>query len=86
MNFPFYELSRSHLVTAECGRVVLTAHIGHHVAAIEATAKKDWSREAGTWDPMLKHIYVLSDALAEGIAKHFPDKFRYQAATDEAEE
>ncbi len=55
---------------------LLVAHAGHHTAAIDATAKKDWSREADIWDPMVKHIYTLSDALADGIAKQFPDKFQ----------
>ncbi len=26
------------------------------------------------WELMVKHIYAVSDALAEGIAKQFPDK------------
>ncbi len=55
---------------------LLTAHIGHHIAAINATARKDWSTEADVWDPMVEQIYVLSDTLADGIAKQFPDKFR----------
>ncbi len=55
---------------------LLTAHVGHHVAAINATAKKDWSAEADVWDPMVRQIYTLCDALADGIAKQFPDKFR----------
>ncbi len=42
--------------------------------SIDATAKKDWSHEADMWDPMVKHIYTISDALADGIAKQFPDK------------
>jgi len=55
---------------------LLAAHAGHHIAAIDATAKKDWSREADTWDPMVKHLYTLTDALADAIAKQFPDKFQ----------
>jgi hypothetical protein len=55
---------------------LLTAHIGHHITAINATAKKDWAGEADAWDPMLKHIYMLSDALADGIVKQFPEKLR----------
>ncbi len=55
---------------------LLTAHAGHHITAIDATAKQDWSGEADVWDPMVKHIYTLSDALADGIAKQFPDKFQ----------
>ncbi len=55
---------------------LLAGHVGDHVAAINATAKKDWSGEADAWDPMIKHVYMLTDALADGIAKQFPDKFR----------
>ena len=55
---------------------LLTAHIGHHIVAINATAKKDWSAEADVWNPMAKQVYVLADTLADGIAKQFPEKFR----------
>src|SRR6266550_5389111 len=55
---------------------LLLTHGQQHVMAIDATAKKDWAAEADMWDPMVKHIYTLSDALAEGIAKQFPSKFR----------
>jgi hypothetical protein len=55
---------------------LLVAHAGQHMAAIDATAKKDWAGEADVWDPMVKHIYMLSDTLADGIAKQFPDKFQ----------
>lgn len=54
----------------------LTTHVKQHVMSIDATAKKDWSGEADMWDPMVKVIYTLSDALADGIAKQFPDKFQ----------
>lgn len=55
---------------------VLTTHVQQHVMSINATAKKDWSGEADMWGPMVKVIYTLSDALADGIAKQFPDKFQ----------
>ncbi len=55
---------------------LLVTHAQQHMMSIEATAKKDWSGEADMWDPMVKHIYTLSDALADGIAKQFPDKFQ----------
>jgi hypothetical protein len=32
--------------------------------------------EAQTWAAMKDHMYVISDALAGGIAKQFPEKFR----------
>ncbi|HLW60913.1 MAG TPA: hypothetical protein VKV57_13465 [bacterium] len=55
---------------------LLVTHAQQHIMSIEATTKKDWSGEADMWDPMVKHIYTISDALAEGIAKQFPDKFQ----------
>jgi hypothetical protein len=55
---------------------LLVTHAQQHIMSIDATAKKDWSGEADTWDPMVKHIYTISDALADGIAKQFPDKFQ----------
>jgi len=54
----------------------LVTHVQQHVMSIDATAKKDWSREADMWEPMVKEIYALSDALADGIAKQFPEKFQ----------
>ena len=53
---------------------LLLTHGQQHVMSIDATAKKDWSHESDMWDPMVKHIYTISDALADGIAKQFPDK------------
>src|SRR5579864_4813805 len=55
---------------------LLVTHVQQHIMSIDATAKKDWSGEADMWDPMVKEIYTLSDALADGIAKQFPDKFQ----------
>jgi hypothetical protein len=55
---------------------LLLTHGQQHVMAIEATAKRAWGDEADMWDPMVKHIYTLSDALVDGIAKQFPDKFQ----------
>jgi hypothetical protein len=55
---------------------LLVTHAQQHIMSIDATAKKDWSAEADMWDPMVKHIYTISDAVAEAIAKQFPDKFQ----------
>ena len=55
---------------------LLLTHGQQHIMAIDAAAKKDWGGEADMWDPMVKHIYTISDALAGGIAKQFPDKFQ----------
>jgi hypothetical protein len=55
---------------------LLLTHAQQHIMSIGATAKKDWAAEADMWDPMVKHIYTLTDALADGIAKQFPGKFQ----------
>ncbi|GBD29949.1 hypothetical protein HRbin32_01042 [bacterium HR32] len=55
---------------------LLAAHWAHHVAEIEAAAKRDWDQEARVWEDMRKHIYAIADALAQAIAKQFPDKFQ----------
>jgi hypothetical protein len=54
----------------------MLTHGQQHVLSINATANKDWSAEADMWDPMVKHVYAISDALADGIAKQFPDKMQ----------
>ena len=54
----------------------MLTHGQQHVMSINATAKKDWGGEADMWDPMVKHVYAISDALADGIAKQFPDKMQ----------
>lgn len=51
-------------------------HAQQHIKSIDATAKKDWAGEADMWDPMVKHVYTMSDAIADAIAKQFPDKFQ----------
>ncbi|HVH30395.1 MAG TPA: hypothetical protein VNA31_01835 [bacterium] len=55
---------------------LVSTHVQQHVMSIDATAKRDWSGEADMWDPMVKVVHSLSDALANGIAKQFPDKFQ----------
>jgi hypothetical protein len=54
---------------------LLLTHGQQHIMSIDDTAKRDWAAEADMWDPMVKHIYTISDALAAGIAKQFPGKF-----------
>ncbi len=54
---------------------LLMAHVGHHIAQIDQVNSKDYLAEAKTWDGMRKHIYVIADALTDGIVKQFPKKF-----------
>lgn len=53
---------------------LLAVHWAHHVAQVEAAAKRDWVQEARVWEEMRKHVYAIADALAQAIAKQFPDK------------
>ena len=57
-------------------RGLLTAHGAHHVEQIKQLAAGQYEQEAVTWAAMTRHMYVIADALAGGIAKQFPDKFR----------
>jgi len=55
---------------------LLTAHGSHHVQQIQEFKAKQFEEEAKTWAAMSHHMYMIADALADGIAKQFPDKFR----------
>ncbi|MGH8243741.1 MAG: hypothetical protein ACRETY_10365 [Steroidobacteraceae bacterium] len=55
---------------------LLTAHGSHHVQQIKEFKARQFDAEAKTWAAMTQHMYVIADALADGIAKQFPDKFR----------
>ena len=55
---------------------LLAAHGGHHVAQNQQLKAKKYADEARTWDAMKGHMYVIADALGEGIAKQFPEKFK----------
>lgn len=54
---------------------LLLAHGGHHVQQIQGVQHKQDAQEAQTWEAMKRHIYVIADALAGGIAKQFPRQF-----------
>jgi hypothetical protein len=57
-------------------RGLLTAHGAHHMDQIKQLKAGQYEQEAKTWTAMKDHIYVIADALAGGIAKQFPEKFR----------
>jgi hypothetical protein len=54
---------------------LLLAHGGHHMREIQQLHSKQYAEEAQTWEAMKKHMYVIADALAGGIAKQFPKQF-----------
>jgi hypothetical protein len=55
---------------------LLAAHGAHHVEQIKEFKAKQFDAEAKTWAAMTGHMYVIADALADGLAKQFPDRFR----------
>jgi hypothetical protein len=55
---------------------LFVAHGSHHVQQISEVKARQFDAEAKTWAAMSAHMYVIADALADGIAKQFPDKFR----------
>jgi hypothetical protein len=61
---------------ADALRGLLTAHGAHHVQQIQQFQANQYDQEAQTWAAMKGHVYGIADALADGIAKQFPDKFR----------
>jgi len=54
---------------------LLLAHGGHHMQEIQQLHGKQYAEEAQTWEAMKRHMYVIADALAGGIAKQFPKQF-----------
>jgi hypothetical protein len=57
---------------------LLSAHGGHHVAQITQISAKNFQDEASTWHAMRKHMLVISDAIADALAKQFPERFQEQ--------
>lgn len=55
-------------------RGLLMAHGGHHVAQIGEIMRGDSAAEAQTWKAMQAHMDMIANALADAIAKQFPDK------------
>lgn len=51
------------------------AHAGHHISQIQELMAKDYAAEAQTWAAMTQHMYLISDVLADALAKQFPKKF-----------
>lgn len=54
---------------------LLQAHGGHHIAQIQELKAGKYDAEARTWDDMKAHMYVIADALTQGLTKQFPAKF-----------
>lgn len=57
-------------------RGLLSAHAAHHMQQIQQLHAGEYTAEARTWAAMAAHMYVIADALADGLAAQFPEKFR----------
>jgi hypothetical protein len=53
---------------------LLQAHASHHIIEIQQLLARDYAGEAQTWADMSQHMYVIADAIVDGLAKQFPDK------------
>lgn len=54
---------------------LLSAHGAHHVAQINEISLHDFAGESRTWHAMRSHMLVISDAIADALAKQFPARF-----------
>lgn len=53
---------------------LLLGHVAGHKAQIAQIMAGDSKGEAVTWQSMQDHMNTIADALADGLAKQFPDK------------
>lgn len=54
---------------------LLSAHGAHHIAQIDQLHSGRFADEARTWANMRQHMLVIADALTDGLAAQFPDRF-----------
>jgi hypothetical protein len=57
-------------------QTMLQEHLALTTDEVVSRLKKDWDADIAAYDNCHKHILKLADALAEGIAKQFPDKLK----------
>jgi hypothetical protein len=54
---------------------MMKTHLSTTTDEVVARLSKDWEGDVRAFDKVYEHILKLSDALADGIVKQFPDKF-----------
>lgn len=55
---------------------MMKGHLSTTTEEVVARLTKNWDADVRAFDRVYDHILVMSDALADGIVKQFPDKFR----------
>ena len=53
---------------------MMNMHLSTTAAELTARLNKDWAGDVKAFDAVYDHILHMSDAIADGIAKQFPDK------------
>jgi hypothetical protein len=54
---------------------MMKTHLSTTTDEVTARLNKKWDEDVIAFDAVYNHILKMSDALAEGIVRHFPDKF-----------
>ena len=54
---------------------MMNTHLSTTTAEVVARLNKNWDEDARAFDAVYDHILKMSDAIADGIIKQFPEKF-----------
>ena len=54
---------------------MMNMHLSTTTDEVVARLTKNWDGDVRAFDAVYNHILMMSDALADGIVKQFPDKF-----------
>jgi hypothetical protein len=54
---------------------MMKKHLATTTTEVEARLNKNWNDDVKAFDAVYDHILNMSDALADGIVKQFPEKF-----------
>jgi hypothetical protein len=62
---------------------MMKKHLSTTTNEVVARLTKNWDEDVRAFDAVYDHILHMSDALADGIVKQFPDKFGGAAVTSQ---
>jgi len=55
---------------------MMKMHLATTTDEVVARLKHDWDADVHAYDAVYNHILMMTDALSDGIVKHFPEKFK----------